>query len=623
MEGQVSNSSMFRRLTLDDWKQIAPDLQESVYSAGELILRTGQTNDQMYIITSGSARVYLEMATEVELAVLSDGDFFGEMSCLAGQSVSAHVMAVEATRLIRISKEGMLRLMDTNGPFRRHVMDLMIHRIQHSNERLVNEYTKNQLMMNMYADDEHYTPQHLAGQSQAIINLRAQLQDLADEPSHVLLVGERGTGRMLSARILHHISKKKLYPFLILQDESQAGQTWRNQLQAAVGGTVVVRDVDKRPPEQLKLMLEHADSVRLILLAESQPPLPADSVVPLFLPPLRERTDDIPLLTRHFLERSSTGPSEEPIARDAMNKLTLFPYLSHNVEELHQVLADALVRSEGRTIYSQHLRFGRSRKPGERPIVGLALGSGATRGIAHLGVLDVLEQADVPIDLIAGTSVGSLVGGAYAAGLPVQSCKDILSGLSWGQMVRPTFPLRSFVHNTPMMGFIEKHFGRHQIEELPLPFAAVAADMSTGEAHIMRSGSLASAICASTAVPVAMRPVSYQGKRLGDGALVHPVPAALARSMGADIVIAVNVCPESYIRGAARHLIDSLMNTIDIMSAKLVNEELQLADVVLRPELGFSQVSFKDQEGYITAGEKITQSSIEQIRSKINRLSVH
>lgn len=292
--------------------------------------------------------------------------------------------------------------------------------------------------------------------------------------------------------------------------------------------------------------------------------------------------------------------------------------MTNNVGELQGIVTEAYIVSEGRTISSNHLRFDRARKAGERPTIGLALGSGSVRGMAHLGILRVLEEEGIPIDMIAGTSVGSLVGGAYAAGMPVEDCVRVLSTIRWRQLVRPTIPKHSFVHNTPMIGFIEQHVGKRNIEDLPIPFAAVASDASTGEAHIMRNGLLAHAISASTAIPAIMRPVQYQGKTLVDGAVVHPVPAALVKSMGADIVIAANVCTESFSKGTAKHFVDSLLNTIDIMSAKMVKEELQLADIILRPDLGHNQISFKDSQICIAAGEAVTREAIMRIKKKLS-----
>ncbi|MFJ7369489.1 patatin-like phospholipase family protein [Lysinibacillus sp. NPDC098008] len=254
--------------------------------------------------------------------------------------------------------------------------------------------------------------------------------------------------------------------------------------------------------------------------------------------------------------------------------------------------------------------------------MGLALGSGAARGQAHVGVLKVLEEEGIPIDMIAGTSVGAIVGGAYAAGMSVAEVKKICAEVTWGKLVRPALSIRSFVHNTPIISFAEQYLGHRLIEELPTPFAAVASDLATGEAHIMRKGSLAHAMQASSAIPAVMKPVHYEGKTLVDGAVVHPVPAALVKSMGADIVIAVNICAESFAKGTTRHFIDSLMNTIDMMSAKMVKEELQLADVILRPDLGFQQIRFGKELAFcMAAGEAVTKQSIEAIRHTLNAKS--
>lgn len=200
--------------------------------------------------------------------------------------------------------------------------------------------------------------------------------------------------------------------------------------------------------------------------------------------------------------------------------------------------------------------------------------------------------------------------------------KKILSKVTWGQLVRPAMSLRSFVDNTPVIQFIEQHIGQRMIEDLPIPFAAVASDALTGEAHIMKKGSLAHALRASSCIPAVMRPVQYEGRILVDGAVVHPVPAALVKSMGADIVIGVNICAESFAKGTSRHIVDSLMNTIDMMSAKLVKEELQLADVIIRPDLGFNQIRFGKELAFcISAGKSAARHSINQIHQIIEAKS--
>ena len=577
-------------------------------------MKQNEVSQQFYIIVSGQARVYISKETKVELAVLLNGQFFGEMSCLTGDPVSAHVEAIDDVHVVKVSRIGMLLLMDKNRDFLSQIMEAMIIRIQNSNERIVEEHTKSLIIMKLQETEEQQRYGNLIGESVSMKALLNELNQLSDEQKHIVVIGETGTGKVNVARELHYRTTSGQYPLLVLNAKDMSLYDWETNARAAKGGTIIVEGAEGCPADKLNQMLQDTADTRIVLT--STQPLGVSHAAVLHVPPLRERVEDIPLLANYFIEKEG-GTANESISLDALNKLTLFPYLDRNVEELRHIVKDAYVRSEGRIIYSHHLRFGRARKVGERPKIGLALGSGAARGMAHLGVLRILEQEGIPIDMIAGTSVGSMVGGVYAAGMSVKECEKVLSTISWGQLVRPTFPLRSLVHNAPIIGFIEKYVGKRQIEDLPIPFGAIASDVSTGEAHIMRTGSLAHAICASTAVPVAIRPVSHQGKQLADGAIVHPVPAALVRSMGADIVIAVNVCAESFAKGSARHLIDSLMNTIDIMSAKLVKEELQLADIILRPDLGFNQISFKDAAHYIAAGEKVTLDSIAQIRQKI------
>lgn len=615
MTHHYSNHPLLESLIPEEMQQLIPELQEKHYIAGEQIMRQGETSQLLYMIVSGQVRVYVEQETKVELAELSEGQFFGEMSCLTGDPVSAHIEAVGDVHVLTLSRTGMMLLMDRNSDFRSRMIEAMIQRIQNSNSRVLEEHTKSMIIMKQREMEEWERNGELIGQSAAMRKLLDRIEQLASRVDHVVVVGEPGTGKMSVANRLHYATTGGQYPLIRLAASDTESPDWETKMHAAKGGTVILENAENCSPDTLQRMINAASRTRMVMT--SQRPLELRDATILHVPPLRERTEDIPLLAQYFVGKERGSDAKEEISQDALNMLAIYPYLTENVEELHNLIKEACVLSEGRVIYSHHLRFGRRRKAGERPKIGLALGSGAARGVAHLGVLRVLEQEGIPVDMVAGTSVGALIGGVYAAGMPVNDSIAVVERLGWGELIRPTLPMSSLVHNAPVIKFIEKYVGKRLIEDLPIPYGAVASNVSTGEAHIMRTGSLAHAICASTAVPAIMRPVHYQGKRLSDGAIVHPVPAALVRSMGADIVVAVNVCPESFAKGAARHLIDSLMNTIDIMSAKLVKEELQLADIVLRPDLGFNQISFKDAANYIAAGEVVTRESIARIRERI------
>ena len=594
-------------------------LEEHAFTAGERILEHGTISDRVHVIVSGQVRVYIEQEVKVQLALLASGQFFGEMSCLTGDAISAHVEAVDEVKTMAMDRESMLLLMDRQSEFRMQVIETMIKRIQRSNDRVMEEHSKSFLVMKQHEQSEQERYGEWIGESAEMKRIASLIEQLAKEFVHVMIVGESGTGKMNVARKLHMAATDGHYPLLISDAEElmHDASAWHAKARAARGGTLVVEGAERLTAEQFSRLLSADTGARMVLTSSAMLEAWPKDVTVIRVPPLRDRVEDIPLLAQHFVQKEGALDTVTAIAPDAMRMLALFPYLSGNVEELQQTIKAAYARSEGRTIYSNHIRFGRTRKPGERPTIGLALGSGSLRGLAHIGVLRVLEQERIPIDMIAGTSVGSLIGGAFAAGMSADECAHVVATLSWGKLVRPTFPKRSFVHNLPMIAFVESHIGHRLIEDLPMPFAAVASDSQTGEGHIMRTGSLAHAIAASTAIPAVMRPVKYQGKTLVDGAVVHPVPAALVKSMGADIVIAVNVTAESFAKGTARHFLDSLMNTIDIMSSRLVNEELQIADVTLRPDFGHSQISFKNAQVCFRAGEAVTQQSLEQIRMKI------
>lgn len=181
----------------------------------------------------------------------------------------------------------------------------------------------------------------------------------------------------------------------------------------------------------------------------------------------------------------------------------------------------------------------------ERGKVGLALGGGVARGMAHLGVLETLLEAGIPIDAVAGTSAGSLVGAAFCAGLPLSKIHDFARALTWRRIARPVWPRRGLVSFDPLARLIAVHFGDRDISNLPLPFIAVAVDLHTGEPVYLRRGPLAPALCASCAVPGFVEPLEIDGRLLGDGSITDTIPVAALRCDGAAFIIAVDLFVQS------------------------------------------------------------------------------
>ena len=201
----------------------------------------------------------------------------------------------------------------------------------------------------------------------------------------------------------------------------------------------------------------------------------------------------------------------------------------------------------------------------QRPTIGLALSGGAARGIAHIGVLRALSENNIPIDCIAGTSAGSIVGGAWAAGLSLERTEAIGRSLRWRDVGRVTMSRLGVQSNERLEQFLRAQLPVTRFEDLKIPFAAVATDLHSGKAVVMRDhGDVPFAIRASCAIPGWYVPVTdSRGRQLVDGGLVAVIPSSVARSLGADIVIAVDVNAEgATFLGPAQSVVGILLQSM-------------------------------------------------------------
>jgi len=176
-----------------------------------------------------------------------------------------------------------------------------------------------------------------------------------------------------------------------------------------------------------------------------------------------------------------------------------------------------------------------------RKRVGLALGGGGARGLAHIGVLAVLEESKIPIDFIAGTSMGSMIGAAYCAGVEIPRLMEIAADTRWWHISHPAWPRHGLLSFEKMEHWITDLMGDVDIRDLPIPFAAVATDIETGERIILREGPVGKVIRASSSVPGFVSPMEFQGRLLCDGGISDNLPDYAARLLGADYVIGVDV----------------------------------------------------------------------------------
>jgi NTE family protein len=251
------------------------------------------------------------------------------------------------------------------------------------------------------------------------------------------------------------------------------------------------------------------------------------------------------------------------------------------------------------------------------PVIGLALGGGAARGFAHIGVIQVLEEAGIRPDLVIGTSVGSLVAALYASGKSGTELGSLAQTMDEGAIADWSFPGRGLIRGDALARYVREHTGGKRIEQMQLPLGIVATDLDNGQGIVFRVGDTGVAVRASSAVPAVFQPVRIGTREYVDGGLVAPVPVRYARQMGAQLVIAVDIseAPDGAPTGDPLRM---LLQTFSIMGRSINRFELAEADIVLRPKLqGVSGADFSSRTRSIKAGREAAQAILGDLRLRI------
>jgi len=298
-----------------------------------------------------------------------------------------------------------------------------------------------------------------------------------------------------------------------------------------------------------------------------------------------------------------------------------------------------------------------------QPRIGLALGSGGARGAAHTGVLKVLEREGIEVSAIAGSSIGSLVGAAHAVGVPVDQVEREWLQTAPHRVFRtflPTFPRAGLSSGNELRRFLADLLGEGSIEDLPVPYAAIACDIDTGETVVLDEGSLVDAVRASTAIPGIFHPVRHGTRFLVDGGLVDPVPITTCRGLGAELVIAVDITPcpqpttstarrvwsrigeqihdgltqQTWVPNSLTELLEaafrepseeqrplpglySILNqSISILVQEILKQKLSLdpPEVLIRPALEYSTFGYHEAAEGIDRGEEAAERALPELR---------
>ena len=260
-------------------------------------------------------------------------------------------------------------------------------------------------------------------------------------------------------------------------------------------------------------------------------------------------------------------------------------------------------------------------KPTRPPRIGLALGGGAARGFAHIGVIQVLEEAGIRLDLVVGTSAGSLVAALYASGKTGAELGTLAQSMDEGAITDWSFPGRGLIRGDALARYVRDQTAGRTIEQMRLPLGIVATDLDSGLPILFQRGDTGAAVRASSAVPAVFQPVRIGNREYVDGGLASPVPVRFARQMGADLVIAVDITtpPDGAPTG---DVFKMLLQTFSIMGKSINQFELKDADVVLRPRLqGVGSADFAARSRAIALGREAASALLLEIRAKIAGLT--
>lgn len=257
--------------------------------------------------------------------------------------------------------------------------------------------------------------------------------------------------------------------------------------------------------------------------------------------------------------------------------------------------------------------------PKAKPVIALALGGGAAKGFAHIGVIKALEAQGIVPDMVIGTSAGSLVGALYASGKSGFELQEMAIPFDKWQFIDWGMPNRGLMKGDALTRFVNSAVGGRAIEKFPKKFGAVATDLQSGEPIVFRSGDAGIAVLASSSVPLAFQPVNIRGRQYVDGGLTSPVPVKLAYEMGANFVIGVDISDKPA-SGSISSTVDVAFQTLAIMGQMIRRYEKPAADVMIRPDISrLGSVDFDNRHQAILEGERAAGNEMAGLKDKLAR----
>ncbi|HXH21681.1 MAG TPA: patatin-like phospholipase family protein [Dehalococcoidia bacterium] len=642
-------SPLLAALSSEELDYLLPRLQRRSFRAGETVLAKGAPSDGLYLIASGMVSVNLreDAASGEDIATLARGECVGEMSLISGEPCSATIRALVDTDAWFIARDDFPEVLDRCPGLWRNLSGILSRRLVRTNRRLGESRTGRVTALYLLAGEGVSTPLALIlGASLARQTRRRVL----------LLDARRGPVASLGAAADESSGR----------DDSAPGLGELRDVGVA-GGSLCLATLAAKPGAAPAGMAAMADELaerfhEIVLLCDS--PEPAAG-------PLLARAAQFLVVAEDGRLGEAASVAESHRGRQERLEVAALTDLAVTSDNKVGGLWDRSVlqrraRIEGllklvptggrlRLLPGDHGLLSRVREQGlegwaadaEGPFVqacdrlarrigrievGVALGAGMAKGFAHLGVLRTLMEHGVPVDYLAGSSIGSIVASTYAGGMELAQLEALMTGAD-RRFVKLTLPIRSISSNRGLKKILTTCHPRApdaEFSELFIPFAAVATDVASGREVVLDEAVIWKAVLASISMPGVFPAVEHDGRVLVDGGLTNPVPGKTVRQMGADVVVAVDLASsardDSVPGEGARvpNIIEALWRTMEIMLGEITARSAASADVTIRPHTGRSHIRDFSRRGrdFMVAGETATLAALPEIAALIPSVEV-
>lgn len=636
---------IFRTLNDEERDALASRMERKRCRAGETIFREGDPSDGLYVVHSGEVAIVAEGARRRTLARIGPGECFGEMSLLTGEVRSTSVFATLDSELLFLRDSAFEALLRRYPAVALAIGRTLSLRLRRQN-LAQGEANRERIVLCCSATT-------LSGGCAFASSLASALAACRGSEILLLCLGSapeappprRGLADLESA--LGAGEDPDLAPYttslggavkvLSLADASGAvdARLLGPLLSMAVsrfGGAVVSVEIDARPGRRddgdrvtrlVEEALRQADAALLLLDQGEESVSMAQSLAS----------------RRGAGERTPSGTWRVTLLRPQACAPGMVDQLARasGLRVEFQVIAG----NDGRAEAADVARIARRLSRGA---VGLALGGGGARGLAHVGILEVFASEGIPLDVVGGTSIGSIISALHVAGHPTREIQEIVrrEWVERNPLTDFTLPKTAFIRGRRGEKVLRRVFGESRIEDLPTPYFAVAADLVTGEQVVLSSGPIWLAVRASGSIPVLLTPVRMNGRFLVDGGIINNVPGDLLGKFGADVSVAVDVTPrrEEYFerilarsekRGVLGRLarrsslveewldypgiIRTLRRIISISGLEIMETKRAAFDLCIQPEVdGFDLLDFSKVDRLVEAGREAALKAIPEIR---------